>query len=35
MGWENIKNRIDFLGGKLNVDSELGKGTSVHIEINT
>jgi two-component system, NarL family, sensor kinase len=34
MGWENIKNRIDFLGGKVNIDSEEGKGTSVLIEIN-
>lgn len=33
MGWENIKNRIEFLGGNINVDSEVGKGTSIHIEI--
>jgi two-component system, NarL family, sensor kinase len=34
MGWGNITNRVDFLKGKLDVDSRPGKGTSVHIEIN-
>ncbi len=34
MGWSNITNRVDFLKGKLDVDSQHGKGTSVHIEIN-
>jgi two-component system, NarL family, sensor kinase len=34
MGWGNIANRIEFLNGKLDVDSQHGKGTSVHIEIN-
>jgi two-component system, NarL family, sensor kinase len=33
MGWSNITNRIDFLKGKIDVDSQSGKGTSVHIEI--
>ncbi|MEB8329566.1 sensor histidine kinase [Flavobacteriaceae bacterium KMM 6897] len=34
MGWANIKNRINFLGGVIHIDSKPGKGTSVHIEIN-
>jgi two-component system, NarL family, sensor kinase len=34
MGWGNITNRVEFLKGKLDVDSAHGKGTSVHIEIN-
>ncbi len=34
MGWSNITNRVEFLKGKLDVDSQHGKGTSVHIEIN-
>jgi two-component system, NarL family, sensor kinase len=34
MGWSNITNRVEFLKGKLDVDSAHGKGTSVHIEIN-
>ncbi len=35
IGWENIQNRVEFLKGKLDVDSKPGKGTSVHIELNT
>jgi two-component system, NarL family, sensor kinase len=35
MGWANIQHRVDFLKGKLDVDSQPGKGTSVHIELNT
>jgi signal transduction histidine kinase len=34
IGWSNIQHRVDFLKGKLDVDSRPGKGTSVHIEIN-
>ncbi len=34
IGWSNIQNRVEFLKGKLDVDSQSGKGTSVHIEIN-
>lgn len=34
IGWSNIKNRIEFLNGKLDVQSEKEKGTSVHIEMN-
>ncbi|MFA6945960.1 MAG: sensor histidine kinase, partial [Pedobacter sp.] len=33
IGWTNIQNRIDFLKGKLDVNSEPGKGTSVLIEL--
>lgn len=32
IGWVNIKNRVDFLKGKLDINSEVGSGTSVHIE---
>ncbi len=35
IGWDSIYNRIDFLKGKLDIDSQPGKGTSVHIELNT
>ncbi len=34
IGWSNIRNRIDFLKGKLDVHSEPDKGTSVLIEVN-
>ena len=34
MGWSNIINRVEFLKGKLDINSQNGKGTSVHIEIN-
>ena len=34
IGWSNIENRVDFLKGKLDVQSQEGKGTSVHIEFN-
>ena len=33
IGWTNIRNRVDFLKGKLDVNSKPGKGTSVLIEI--
>ena len=35
IGWSNIQSRVDFLKGKVDVQSEKGKGTSVHIELNT
>ncbi|MFN8289786.1 MAG: sensor histidine kinase [Chitinophagaceae bacterium] len=35
IGWNNIKNRVEFLKGKLDIDSQPGKGTSVHIEFET
>ena len=34
MGWSNIQSRVSYLKGKLDVRSEDGKGTSVHIELN-
>jgi signal transduction histidine kinase len=34
MGWDNIQNRVEFLKGKLDVNSGTGKGTSVLIELN-
>lgn len=34
IGWTNIQSRVDFLKGKLDVQSNEGKGTSVHIEFN-
>jgi len=34
MGWKNIRSRVEFLKGKLDVQSGNRKGTSVHIEIN-
>jgi signal transduction histidine kinase len=33
IGWSNIQSRIDFLKGKIDVQSADNKGTSVHIEI--
>lgn len=34
IGWNNIRNRVEFLKGKVDVSSASGKGTSVLIEIN-
>jgi signal transduction histidine kinase len=34
IGWSNIQSRVNYLKGKLDVKSEAGKGTSVHIELN-
>ena len=34
IGWSNIRNRIDFLNGKIDVNAQPGKGTSILIEIN-
>lgn len=33
MGWSNIKSRVEFLKGGMDIRSEKNKGTSVHIEI--
>lgn len=33
IGWDNIMHRINFLKGKLDVNSQPGKGTSVLVEI--
>jgi two-component system, NarL family, sensor kinase len=35
IGWANIQNRVEFLKGKLDVNSQAGKGTSVLIELTT
>jgi signal transduction histidine kinase len=35
IGWSNIQSRVGYLQGKMDVQSEPGKGTSVHIELNT
>lgn len=35
IGWTNIQHRVDFLQGKLDINSQIGKGTSVYIEFNT
>jgi two-component system, NarL family, sensor kinase len=35
IGWGNIQSRVEYLKGKLDVQSEPDKGTSVHIELNT
>jgi two-component system, NarL family, sensor kinase len=32
-GWANIRSRVDYLKGKLDLNSEPGKGTSVNIEL--
>lgn len=34
IGWRNIQSRVDFLKGKLDIQSAPGSGTSVMIEIN-
>ena len=33
-GWPNIRSRVDYLKGQLDIHSEMGKGTSVSIEFN-
>ena len=34
IGWKNIKSRVEFLKGTLDVQSALGKGTAVNMEFN-
>lgn len=34
IGWANIQSRVEFLKGRLDVNSQPGKGTSVLIELN-
>jgi signal transduction histidine kinase len=34
IGWSNIRSRVEFLKGKLDINSQPGKGTSVLIELN-
>ena len=33
IGWSSIQNRVDFLKGNLDEQSEPGKGTSVQIDL--
>jgi signal transduction histidine kinase len=35
IGWTNIQHRVEFLKGKVDVNSIPGKGTSVYIEFNS
>lgn len=35
IGWTNIQSRVEYLKGTLDIQSEPGKGTSVHIELNS
>ncbi len=34
IGFSNLKSRVDYLGGKMDIESEPGRGTTVNIEIN-
>lgn len=34
LGLKNLKNRVEMLNGKMDIISEVGKGTSVNIELN-
>ena len=34
IGWHNIQSRVSYLKGKIDVRSDTGQGTSVHIELN-
>lgn len=34
LGWDNIRNRIEFLKGKIEIDSVIGEGTTINIELN-
>jgi signal transduction histidine kinase len=34
IGWSNIQDQVGYLKGSLDVQSEQGKGTSVHVELN-
>lgn len=34
IGWQNIRNRVDFLKGRIDIQSAPGKGSSVLIEVN-
>jgi len=35
IGWTNIQTRVEYLKGRVDVQSEPGKGSSVHIELTT
>ncbi|ANH82047.1 hypothetical protein A8C56_14670 [Niabella ginsenosidivorans] len=34
IGFSNIKNRVEYLKGKMDIHSEIGEGTSINIELN-
>ena len=33
IGLHSMQNRIELLGGKMDIDSSIGKGTSINIEL--
>ncbi len=33
IGWKNIMSRVEYLKGKLSIETGSGKGTSIHIEV--
>jgi signal transduction histidine kinase len=35
MGLDNLKNRIEFLNGKFEIQSVINEGTTINIELNT
>ncbi|HEX7757714.1 MAG TPA: ATP-binding protein, partial [Niabella sp.] len=35
LGWSNIKNRVAFLKGKLEIHSQASEGTTINIELNS
>ncbi|SMC86649.1 ATP-binding protein [Pedobacter africanus] len=35
LGLANVKKRVDFMKGKVQVESVMGNGTTIHIELNT
>lgn len=35
LGLANVKKRVDFMKGRLQVESVIGSGTTIHIELNT
>lgn len=35
LGLANVKKRVDFMKGRLQVESVIGNGTTIHIELNT
>ncbi|HVK47489.1 MAG TPA: ATP-binding protein, partial [Pseudobacter sp.] len=34
IGLSNVKNRVDYLSGKLEINSTVNEGTSINIELN-
>jgi signal transduction histidine kinase len=33
-GWTNIRSRVDYLKGSMDINSEPGKGTTITIDVN-